>query len=179
LGLAICSQLVQMMKGEIRVDSEPGAGSTFRFTCRFATTAELPACEPVNHMHEGLGVPLSILVAEDNLVNQMVAKRLLAVQGHRVEVVPTGRAAVAAVDERPFDLILMDNQMPELGGIEATRILRERGCRIPIVAVSASAMVGDRERFLAAGMDGYLSKPFQPEELYATIRRFSPATARG
>ena len=174
LGLTICSQLIQLMHGEIGVESQPAVGSTFWFTCRFDAASELPARQAVNATPGALAVPLSILVAEDNLVNQLVAKRLLTGQGHSVEVVPNGRAAVAAVADRHFDLILMDNQMPELGGMEATRILRESGCRIPIVAVSASAMVGDRERFLAAGMDDYLSKPFQPEELYATIRRFAP-----
>jgi CheY-like chemotaxis protein len=117
-------------------------------------------------------------VAEDNAVNQLVVVRLLKTRGHSVEVAATGGEAVHAVCAREFDLVLMDNQMPELSGIEATIRLREMGYTLPIVALSASAMAEDRERFMAAGMNGCLAKPFRAEELYAEIERATCAAVR-
>jgi osomolarity two-component system sensor histidine kinase NIK1 len=127
----------------------------------------------------------SILLAEDNVVNQMVARRILERHGHRVVVVENGRQAVEAFvrESARFDLVLMDVQMPEMDGFEATAAIRKwqretlgsldpeafRRQRIPIVAMTAHAMAGDRERCLDAGMDGYVSKPFQVEELLSTI----------
>ncbi len=117
--------------------------------------------------------PLRILVAEDNLVNQRVVKTLLERRGHSVELADTGAAAVERAVQQKFDVILMDVQMPEMDGMEATRFLRqkdaERGVRTPIVMVTAHAMQGDRERFLAAGADGYVTKPIQMEQLEAEI----------
>jgi len=116
---------------------------------------------------------LRILLAEDNAVNQRLAERLLEQQGHRVVVVGNGREAVNAVEDERFDLVLMDVQMPELDGIQATAAIREKervsGLHIPIVAVTAHAMKGDEERCLAAGMDGYLSKPIRAESLTKAI----------
>jgi signal transduction histidine kinase/CheY-like chemotaxis protein len=121
---------------------------------------------------------LRILVAEDNRVNQMLAVRILQKRGHTVEVVEDGRQAIEALGKQPFDLILMDLQMPELGGLEATTLIREHeksaGGHIPIIAVTANAMVGDRERCLIAGMDDYVSKPIQANELFAAIERVHP-----
>jgi len=112
---------------------------------------------------------LRVLVAEDNLVNQQLAKRLLEKRGHRVVVAANGREALAAVEKENFDLVLMDVQMPEMDGLEATAAIREKekdnGARLPVVALTAHAMKGDRERCLAAGMDGYLSKPIRSQEL--------------
>src|SRR4029079_14687665 len=109
------------------------------------------------------GTPLRILVVEDNIVNQKVAVGLLSKRGHDVTVVGDGREAVKACGGARFDLILMDVQMPEMGGLEATAAIRAReietGERTTIVAMTAHAMTGDRERCLAAGMDGYISKP--------------------
>ncbi|HLX41779.1 MAG TPA: response regulator [Bryobacteraceae bacterium] len=114
-----------------------------------------------------------ILLAEDNTVNQRLALRLLERQGHSVVIVSNGRQAVDAVDSESFDVVLMDVQMPEMDGLQATALIREKerahGTRIPIIALTAHAMKGDRERCIAAGMDGYLSKPIQAEELYAAI----------
>jgi CheY-like chemotaxis protein len=110
-----------------------------------------------------------ILLAEDNPVNQKLAIRLLEKRGHRVTLVQNGKEALAALEERTFDLVLMDVQMPEMGGVEATMILRQRergsGGHQPVVAMTAAAMIGDRERCLEAGMDDYLSKPIRPADL--------------
>ena len=131
---------------------------------------------------------LRLLLAEDNAVNQRLAVRVLEKQGHAVTVAMNGKQALAAweragADGSPFDLILMDIQMPEMDGFEATRLLREReeaggeGARVPVVAMTAHAMKGDRERCLTAGMDDYISKPLQVEKLLAVIGRLAPGTA--
>ncbi|MFO0928422.1 MAG: response regulator [Gemmataceae bacterium] len=116
---------------------------------------------------------LRILLAEDNPVNQLLATRLLEKQGHQVHLVSNGRDAVAAFEQGRFDLILMDIQMPEMDGLEATTAIRARerqmGGHIPIIALTAHAMTGDRERFLEAGMDGYLTKPMKPQDLFGLI----------
>ena len=119
---------------------------------------------------------LKILLAEDNLINQKVAVRLLEKRGHTVVVAETGKQALEMLepaDQQPFDLILMDVQMPEMDGLQATAAIRRReqasGSHIPIIAMTAHAMVGDKERCLQAGMDGYTSKPLQVQELLATI----------
>jgi CheY-like chemotaxis protein len=119
--------------------------------------------------------PLRILVAEDNPVNQTVAVRLLEKQGHEVMLAHNGKEAVSLAGNQPFDVILMDVQMPEMDGFQATALIRGRergrGVHIPIIALTAHAMKGDRERCLDCGMDGYLSKPIRREELYREIQR--------
>lgn len=114
-----------------------------------------------------------VLLAEDGAVNQQVAVRLLEERGHSVAVVNNGRAAVEQVAAQPFDVVLMDVQMPEMDGLEATAAIRQAeaqsGEHVPIIAMTAHAMKGDRDRFLAAGMDGYVAKPVRPHELYATV----------
>jgi CheY-like chemotaxis protein len=119
-----------------------------------------------------------ILLVEDNNINQLIAKRLLEKRGHQVVVVNNGHAALAALDDltpAAFDCVLMDVQMPEMDGFECTALIREReqrtGCRLPIIAMTAHAMKGDEARCLAAGMDGYLSKPIQPDILLELIER--------
>jgi signal transduction histidine kinase/DNA-binding response OmpR family regulator len=125
--------------------------------------------------------PLRVLVAEDNVVNQTLAVRMLEKQGHEAVVVANGREAVAMVASEPFDLILMDLQMPEMDGFAATAAIREReresGTHLPILAMTAHAMKGDRERCLEAGMDGYVAKPMQPAELFAAIETALGASA--
>jgi two-component system sensor histidine kinase/response regulator len=117
--------------------------------------------------------PLRVLLAEDSAINQELAQGLLAMRGHTVVVVEDGREALAAMESEPFDLVLMDVQMPEMDGLEATRAIRERergtGRHVPIVALTAHALAGDRERCLEAGMDGYVSKPLRAERLFAAI----------
>jgi two-component system sensor histidine kinase/response regulator len=124
---------------------------------------------------------LRLLVAEDNAVNQLVVRRLLEKRGHQVEVVSTGRAALAALAQQSFDLVLMDVQMPELDGFEATRRIRAQehasGRHLPIIALTAHAMKGDAERCLAAGMDDYLTKPITSAALEAAIDRLLPEIA--
>jgi CheY-like chemotaxis protein len=124
--------------------------------------------------------PLRILLAEDNPVNRTLATHLLEKRGHSLVVAENGREALAAFETQSFDVILMDVQMPEMGGLEATRAIRERekttGAHVPVMAMTAHALKGDRERCLAAGMDAYISKPIQPEELFAAVENpTSPA----
>jgi len=125
---------------------------------------------------------LKILLAEDNAVNQKVASRFLEKRGHTVVVTESGKKALAAWQEQPFDLILMDVQMPEMDGFEATAIIREQeksGAKhTPIIAMTAHAMVGDRERCLAAGMDDYVSKPINADDLFAAIARLMPVASQ-
>ena len=129
------------------------------------------------------GGPLRVLLAEDNQVNQRLAVRLLEKRGHRVTVAGNGREALAAHSAQPFDLVLMDVQMPEMDGFEATAAIRARerdgAPRVPIIAMTAHAMKGDRERCLLAGMDDYLAKPIQAAELYETIERIVPVDDAG
>jgi CheY-like chemotaxis protein len=121
--------------------------------------------------------PLRILLAEDNPVNQVVAAGLLEKRGHLVKLAATGYEVLSLLEEEEFDLVLMDVQMPEMDGFEATRAIREKerdsGGRLPIVALTAHAMTGDRERVLAAGIDGYASKPIRAEELFSEIERLT------
>jgi CheY-like chemotaxis protein len=126
---------------------------------------------------------LRLLLAEDNAVNQRLAIRMLQKRGHEVVAVNNGQEALAALNEQGFDLILMDVQMPVMGGFEATAIIREReratGRHQPILALTANAMKGDRERCLEAGMDGYIAKPIQAKELFEAIAEFVPVEPSG
>jgi two-component system, sensor histidine kinase and response regulator len=118
---------------------------------------------------------LRILIAEDNPVNQLLLTRLLEKRGHSVKVAANGKLALECIEEGPYDLVFMDVQMPEMDGMKATRVLREResksGTRLTVIGVTAHALAGDRERCLQAGMDGYLSKPIRPGELGELLER--------
>ncbi len=167
LGLTICARLVALMNGRIWVESELGCGSTFHFTASFLIAGDVPS--PVNVPAEQHDRPLDILLAEDNPVNQRLAVRLLERRGHRVTIAGNGRAAVELATTFPFDVVLMDVQMPIMDGLEATRHIRAHSPSIPILAMTAHAMDGDRERCLAAGMNAYTSKPIRADELFAAI----------
>jgi PAS domain S-box-containing protein len=197
LGLAISSQLVALMGGHLDVESPirqiSPPGSRFHITARISLAQEAPlagsrellqttAIEPEEvPSRKEEERPLLILLAEDNIVNQRLSVRILEKRGHSIVVACNGQEAVSLLERQAFDLILMDLEMPEMSGFEATAAIRarekERGGHIPILALTAHAMKGDRERCLAAGMDGYVAKPVQPRELYHAIAKLVPNAA--
>jgi PAS domain S-box-containing protein len=173
LGLAISKRIVEMMGGEIGFDSRTGAGSTFWFTAALPST---PPPHPASSTAEGprgAARPCDgrILIAEDNPVNQLVILEQLKDLGFEATAVSNGREVLAALEEGPYDLVLMDCQMPELDGYETTRRMRERW-QTPVVALTAHAMQGDREKCLAAGMNDYIAKPFRLELLRQIVDRW-------
>ena len=174
MGLAISKRLVELMGGSIMVESQLGAGSTFSFHVVLQPAGEQGSgdgpCGPIS-MEDPIMGRLTILVAEDNLVNRKVTTTLLERKGCRVKIATTGKEAVEQARNGCFDLMLMDVHMPEMDGLEATRLIRamELGRRTPIIALTAGAMSGDEEECRKAGMDGYLSKPFRAAALYAII----------
>jgi PAS domain S-box-containing protein len=180
LGLAICQRLVQLMGGRIWVESVAGTGSRFHFVIRMRTGTGCPAPEP-QRIAAVSARPMKILLAEDNAINQRVMLKLLEKEGHTVHLATDGREALEVHEDGAFDLILMDVQMPGMDGLEATARIRtkENGTRrrTPIVALTAHAMKGDEERCLAAGMDGYISKPVEVEVLRSVLARWSSPTA--
>ena len=182
LGLAICSRLVALMGGRIQLVSKPGEGSTFSFTVPASEVApdEVPRDAPPQSLdcETPAARSLRVLVADDNIVNQRLISRVLEKCGHRVALVGNGSEAVDAARGGAFDVILMDVEMPEMDGFAATSLIRsaEAGARrVPIVAMTAHAMSGDRERCLQAGMDDYLSKPIAARDLEAMLCRFAGA----
>jgi PAS domain S-box-containing protein len=184
LGLAISAKLVELMGGTIGVESEVGKGSVFHFTARFTPAAEpAPALTqtPPPRGRVPAAAQLRVLLVDDNAFNQRVAVLKLEKKGHAVHVVDSGREALAALAEGPFDLMLTDVQMPDMSGFELTAAVRRSeagtGRHLPIVAMTAHAMKGYREKCLAAGMDGYVAKPVRDDELWAAIRAAVPEAA--
>jgi PAS domain S-box-containing protein len=181
LGLSISAMLVELMDGRLYVASAPGEGSTFSFTIRVELAAPAAERESKSEALASSGPRLRVLVAEDNAVNRRLIARMLEWGGHRATLVPNGREAIEAGADGNFDVILMDVQMPDVDGMAATRAIREReqatGRHTPILAITAHAMPGDREACLAAGMDGYLSKPIRLDVLMRKVRALGPANA--
>ncbi len=188
LGLSICKRLVEKMGGEISVNSIPGKGSHFWFTVPFskasseAKTIPPDAEEANKNENQPPASELFVLAVEDNSVNQMVLAKILEKLGCRVELVSDGvealQKALTTTGECPFNLVFMDCQMPEMDGYEATRRLRSLGRgwdKVPIVALTAHVMAGEREKCLAAGMNDYLPKPFQKDDLNRVIQKYTPS----
>lgn len=190
LGLAISRALVTLMGGEIAAESAPGQGSAFRFTIRCAQASSAaetasvdraglrisPVAAPLPQIRPEAPAPdaASILVVEDNAVNQLLVVKLLARVGHAASVARDGEQALAMVREENFDVVLMDIQLPGMDGVSVTRHIRNMAgpkAEVPVIALTANAMVGDRDRYIAAGMDDYVSKPIDAKELFAAIAR--------
>jgi len=175
LGLAIVRRIVEALDGSLCIDSEPGHGTAMVLTLPApVASAEALSEDRTRRPAPEEATPLRILLAEDELIGQLGARLMLERMGHSVTAVGDGRSAVEAAFKEDYDCVLMDIQMPEMDGVEATRILRNTCLpgqrRIVIVAMTAYALSGDREKFLAAGMDEYISKPFQQEELRSLLQ---------
>ena len=191
LGLPICRRLVQLMGGNIQVSSTPKLGSTFSFAIRLPRMMDLPATRQERHStpvmdaehqltHDFAGT--RILVAEDDEVNQELALELLRTTlGFPVDIAADGAEAVELVRQHRYDLILMDMQMPGMDGVEATRRIRRlpAGDQVPILAMTANAFSSDRVNCLDAGMDDFVTKPVDPDVLFASILKWLKARRAG
>ncbi len=182
LGLAISKRIVEQMGGSIGLESTPGSGSTFWFVVPFRRrlgSGEEPAIDSA--AIRTLDPTRRILIAEDNPVNRMIAVDQLAAGGYQTDAVTNGIEVLEALARRSYDLILMDCQMPELDGYETTRRIRQAelaGEHLPVIAVTAHALKGEREKCFAVGMDDFISKPFTREELISTLVRWLPASSQ-
>jgi CheY-like chemotaxis protein len=184
LGLAISQKLIQMMGSTLQVTSQPGVGSIFWMDLDLPVATALPQTAKLDQpsaakpgqldLQLAQQLPLRILLAEDNAVNQKVALHLLKLLGYRADVVQNGQEVISSLRRQSYDVVLMDVQMPEMDGLEATRrICQEwsKGSRPRIIAVTANAMQEDREECLAAGMNDYISKPIRLEALVQALRQ--------
>jgi len=178
LGLTISAQLARNMQGTIWLESEVARGSAFHFTACFSAGATPKAAVQERSVCDNPDTPsLTILVVDDDPVSRALASTVLTLNGHSVVTAAGGVEALSLVEQHPFDVILLDIQMPEMDGFEVTKSIRQLEghlvCRVPIVAVTANAMKGDRERCLASGMNDYISKPFDHDQLLTMIAKFA------
>lgn len=174
LGLSIVKQLVTLQNGEVSVQSKPGEGSEFRFKLSFLRVKDMgnPIFMKLPGAISANGGGIKVLVAEDNMINQMLVIRILKKQGFETDVAENGLIALDKHKNKHFDVILMDLQMPEMDGYEATRMIREMNTvkkKIPIIAMSAHTIKGEYERCIELGMNDFISKPFDTNELYEKI----------
>ena len=187
LGLAICRSLVELMHGKIWCDSRPGKGSTFSFAIPFPLPADDTPPASDGHHASSEKTPdeqaeddfadlrdMRVLLAEDNEINQMIASELLTNKGVAVDVAGTGLEALAALESKQYDVVLMDIQMPQMDGLTATARIRTNPALkgLPVIAMTAHAMAGDREVSLHSGMDDHLTKPIDPPVLYLALRKW-------
>jgi CheY-like chemotaxis protein len=184
LGLTISARLVRNMRGTIWVESDVGHGSAFHFTACFGAVEVPPAAvEGPDPLGDPNRVSLAILVVEDDPISRSFVSTALMQNGHSVVTAANGVEALEQVERRPFDVILMDVQMPQMDGFEATDRIRRResqtGGRVPIVALTAHAMKGDRERCLESGMDLYISKPVDMNQLLAAVGKIAASRNAG
>lgn len=176
LGLSICRELIQLMGGKLEVISEENKGTTFKFILPFEISSVKPKNVEVSNEinYNSLG-PRRVLLAEDVELNQYLARHIMESWGFEVSVANNGREALAMVEEDDFDLVLMDIQMPEMDGMEATRQIRalpdSKKSQVTIVALTANALKGDSEKYISIGMNDYLAKPFDEEKLFTVIAR--------
>jgi CheY-like chemotaxis protein len=179
LGLSICKSLAQMMNGDVGVQSQEGVGSTFWFTVQLPLAPvgmSLPSDDVPAAAIPRLALAIHVLLVEDNVSMRDVLQQLLELAGARVDTAENGEVAVQRVKATRYDLVLMDMQMPVLGGLEATQIIRQDPVQqdLPIVALTAGGFNEDRDRFFAAGVNDYLTKPFEYKDLIAALERNLP-----